>query len=161
MTTSELREYREDMTLLEKFKVIARWTSDYAEKHEGIKYAIEDFYKSLKMKSYICDVCWTSSFEPCDKDFPNAVPDESTGGWMYCLCCRQHETIEKLSQKWTYCKDSVPTKYDKYLVSIVGYNLKPKTITSWRSDYRWEDVMFQDDVYAWMALPEPASPKSE
>lgn len=40
------------------------------------------------MSAPICSVCFTSSWQPCEEDAPEAVKDDSTGGWMVCECCR-------------------------------------------------------------------------
>jgi len=39
----------------------------------------------------VCEVCWTSSWAPCEAGTPNAVPDKDTGGWMVCQHCQVTE----------------------------------------------------------------------
>ena len=39
------------------------------------------------MSDLICEVCWTSSWQPCEEGTKDAVPDKITGGWMVCGHC--------------------------------------------------------------------------
>jgi hypothetical protein len=48
------------------------------------------------MSAPVCDVCFTSSWQPCEEGTPNAVQDDLTGGWMVCECCRLVEMNRKL-----------------------------------------------------------------
>lgn len=47
----------------------------------------------------ICGVCWTSSWQPCPEETPNAVKDDVTGGWMVCGMCVQTEYANMLKTK--------------------------------------------------------------
>lgn len=44
----------------------------------------------------ICEVCWSSSWQPCEERTRNAVPDKSTGGWMICGFCNEAEHANNL-----------------------------------------------------------------
>jgi hypothetical protein len=45
-------------------------------------------------KDKVCDVCWTSSWQPCEENTPNAVKDGN--GWMVCGYCKLEEAYRKL-----------------------------------------------------------------
>lgn len=39
------------------------------------------------MSDKICGICFTSSWEPCEKDDKGAIRDNTTNGWMRCGYC--------------------------------------------------------------------------
>ena len=47
------------------------------------------------MSDLICEVCWTSSWQPCEEGTKDAVRDNMTGGWMVCAHCALEETINE------------------------------------------------------------------
>ena len=38
-----------------------------------------------------CAICWTISWQPCEREARDAVPDRND--WMQCLCCQQSKWI--------------------------------------------------------------------
>lgn len=47
------------------------------------------------MSNKICEVCFTSSWQPCPEGTPDAVED-GNGGFMICWCCRLEAENERL-----------------------------------------------------------------
>lgn len=51
---------------------------------------LEEAIKRIRLITNICEVCWTNSFEPCDKNEKDAVaiPTVEGDGFMHCTMCK-------------------------------------------------------------------------
>src|SRR5687767_3770540 len=53
-----------------------------------------------------CDVCFTSSFSPCEEGTPNAIPDVMRpGGFMVCDHCQLFAAYEKAEGRLAAAED--------------------------------------------------------
>lgn len=43
-----------------------------------------------------CEVCWTNSWVPVPKDYPNALKLKDGSGYVICQMCKADETINKV-----------------------------------------------------------------
>lgn len=44
-----------------------------------------------------CQICWTSSWAPCPKEYPNAVP--AGNNWMMCQMCAVNERLRTVEEQ--------------------------------------------------------------
>ena len=51
-----------------------------------------DYDAIRSRKPYVCDICWTASWAPCEEGTHGALKDPQ-GGWMICQCCSLHEAL--------------------------------------------------------------------
>ncbi len=51
------------------------------------------------MTDVICEVCWTTSWQPCAEGTKDAVSDGSTGGWMQCGFCTLQNAYVALTER--------------------------------------------------------------
>jgi hypothetical protein len=59
-----------------------------------------DFIDELrKRRTPPCEVCWTVSWQPCEKDEKNAVKDPNGSGYMQCGYCELEKSYRKLLAK--------------------------------------------------------------
>lgn len=101
----------------------------------------EDLFILLR-KPPVCDVCWTSSWEPCEEGTSNAVKDPMTGGWMICGFCNENDIANNLRNEVERMKSvleesvkSNPLRNDRDAYYYVLWN--------WAMHGYWEDG---DDV---------------
>lgn len=64
--------------------------------------------------SYICTICWTSSYDPCPEGTKDAVHDPGRPGeWMRCAMCFTHDGMlrykEALDAYEAFMRDHYPT----------------------------------------------------
>lgn len=75
--------------------------------NERVFQELQSAYAILKEKQVeldaardsICDVCFTSSFQPCAETEPNAVKDPQGEGYMCCGYCQMHEQFVAARQE--------------------------------------------------------------
>lgn len=57
-----------------------------------------------QIRILICEVCFTSSFDPCPPETPGAVPD-NLGGYIVCGYCRLEAKNSELSKALKDCRE--------------------------------------------------------
>jgi hypothetical protein len=90
----------------------------------------------------VCEVCWSSSWQPCEERTQNAVPDKSTGGWMICGFCNEIEHANNLRNEIERMK-SVITEFKKVNPIRNDHEEYLYDLASWALSGYWEDG---DDV---------------
>ena len=63
----------------------------------------------LKLSKNFCDVCWTSSWAPCEKGTPHAQKLTNGKDWVICQMCEIDRKTSYLVQRFKI----KPTKQDK------------------------------------------------
>jgi len=64
------------------------------------------------MREPVCDKCFTSSWQPCEKWTANAVEDDSTG-WMVCECCRLSASLSEANLEIAKLSEVVQSDHNK------------------------------------------------
>lgn len=90
---------------------------------------IEELKNRLRLNPYVCEVCFTSSFEPCVKETKGAVKDpslEAIDGYMCCGYCAMYEQLvaatadrdsemrwaKQYHDDWVKARDELETQRD-------------------------------------------------
>ena len=61
----------------------------------------------------VCEVCFTSSWQPCDEGTASAVKDDSTDGWMVCECCRLGALLSEANLEIASLSEVVQSDHNK------------------------------------------------
>jgi hypothetical protein len=84
------------------------------------------------MPKETCCVCWTSSWQPCEEGYRNAVRDGD--GWMFCGYCQLQESYLKLNYKYQRV-----VKFLDWVSQALSY---PADVIPEYAGKTWYDLMF-------------------
>jgi hypothetical protein len=71
----------------------------------GIRAIERLFFENEAYSRSLCEVCWTSSWAPVPKDYPNSQKVKDKDEWVICQMCEADERIKNLFNKLNEVKN--------------------------------------------------------